>query len=56
MSGITSMTKAGGANSQERWAALDSQNERLVDATHPLLTALRRTAQDDERHQLPTAS
>jgi hypothetical protein len=38
-----------------RWAALDKQNERLVDASHPLLAELRRDQPDIDR-SLPTAS
>jgi hypothetical protein len=50
------MTKASGADSQERWAALDSQNERLVDATHPLVVALRKVDTGDAERALPAAS
>lgn len=39
----------------ERWAALDKQNERLVDASHPLLAELRRDRPDIDR-SLPAAS
>jgi hypothetical protein len=39
MSGINRASTAG-TDSIERWAALDKQNERVVDATHPLLAEL----------------
>jgi hypothetical protein len=39
MSGISRASTAG-TDSIERWAALDKQNERVVDATHPLLAEL----------------
>jgi hypothetical protein len=39
MSGISSASTAG-TDSIERWAALDKQNERVVDATHPLFAEL----------------
>ncbi|MGI9006471.1 MAG: hypothetical protein ACR2FU_09780 [Streptosporangiaceae bacterium] len=41
MSGSSSSSTASG-DSAQRWADLDKQNERLVDATHPLLADLRR--------------
>jgi hypothetical protein len=39
----------------ERWAALDKQNERVVDASHPLLAELRRDHPETGR-ALPAAS
>ena len=39
----------------QKWAALAKQNERLVDASHPLLAELRR-AQPDIQRRLPAAS
>jgi hypothetical protein len=36
------------ADNRQRWADLDQQNERLVDATHPLLAGL--------RHDYPAAA
>lgn len=41
MSGI-STPAAMSADNRLRWADLDQQNERLVEATHPLLAELRR--------------
>ncbi len=41
MSG-SSTPGAASTDSSQRWADLDKQNERLVDATHPLLADLRR--------------
>ena len=32
---------------RQRWAALDKQNERLVDASHPLLAELRELRRDN---------
>lgn len=54
MSG-SSTASPGGADSSQRWAALDKQNERLVDASHPLLAELRRVRPDLDR-SLPAAS
>ncbi|GEM_PF-2334234 len=34
------------SDSSQRWAALDSRNERLVEASHPLLRALDRDQPD----------
>jgi hypothetical protein len=42
-------------DNSERWAALDKQNERLVDASHPLLAELRREHPEIDR-TLPEAS
>jgi hypothetical protein len=39
----------------QRWAALAKQNERLVDASHPLLAELRRDHPEVDR-SLPAAS
>jgi hypothetical protein len=50
-------TKPSGAPStddREQWAALDQKNERLVDASHPLLAELRRDYPDIDR-SLPAA-
>ena len=41
MSGISTQSTAS-ADLHQRWAELDKQNERLVEATHPLLAELRR--------------
>jgi hypothetical protein len=41
MAGISTQVTAS-ADNRLRWADLDKQNERLVDATHPLLAELRR--------------
>jgi hypothetical protein len=54
MSGRSTSSAASTDNS-ERWAALDKQNERLVDASHPLLAELRRDYPDLDR-RLPGAS
>lgn len=43
------------ADSVQRWAALDSRNERLVDASHPLLAAQLLAAQCRKDTQAPTA-
>ena len=43
------------ADDRQRWAALDKQNERLVDASHPLLVDLRRDHPEVDR-TLPAAS
>lgn len=53
MSGSTSSTP--NTDNSQRWAALDKQNERLVDASHPLLAELRREHPDIDR-TLPAAS
>jgi hypothetical protein len=47
MSGTSSTTNTVSADSRERWADLDRQNERLVDATHPLLIQPRRDQADN---------
>jgi len=39
----------------QRWAALDKEHERLVDASHPLLAELRREHPEIDR-TLPAAS
>ena len=39
---MASTQSTASADLQQRWADLDKQNERLVDATHPLLAELRR--------------
>ncbi len=54
MSGTT-RSGASSAESNQRWAALDQQNERLVDASHPLLAELRRQPADLD-DELPAAS
>lgn len=48
MSG-TSLVDAGNSDSRQRWAALDSQHERLVDASDPLLSELTRDRADRDR-------
>ncbi|HEX9554738.1 MAG TPA: hypothetical protein VF983_16145 [Streptosporangiaceae bacterium] len=50
-----STSSAASTDNSERWAALDKQNERLVDASHPLLAELRRDLPDIDR-SLPAAS
>lgn len=54
MSG-SSTSPGAAADSSQRWAALDKQNERLVDASHPLLAELRRD-RPDINSDLPAAS
>lgn len=54
MSG-TSKSGTGNGDSAQRWAALDQRNERLVDASHPLLAELRRERADADQ-ELPAAS
>ena len=48
MSGSTASTVSTDS-SAHKWAALDKQHERLVDATHPLLAELRRDHPDIDR-------
>jgi hypothetical protein len=55
MSGTSSMTNKVSTDSRERWAALDSRNERLVSAADPVIAELRRD-QDDDDEELPAAS
>ena len=40
--GTVSGARTASADNPERWAALDQQNERLVDFSHPLMAELRR--------------
>jgi hypothetical protein len=54
MSGKSATSKAT-TDSSEQWAALAKQNERLVEASHPLLVELRRDRPDIDRC-LPAAS
>jgi hypothetical protein len=54
MSG-TSRSSRGNTDDGQRWAALDKRNERVVDATHPLLAELRRE-RAELREELPAAS
>ncbi len=54
MSGM-STTGTAATEVSQRWAALDKQNERVVDASHPLLAELRRDRPDLDR-SLPAAS
>ena len=54
MSGLSTSGTAS-ADGSQRWAALDKQNERLVDASHPLLAELRRDRPDLDRI-LPAAN
>jgi hypothetical protein len=54
MSGMSTTSTAATEVSQ-RWAALDKQNERVVDPAHPLLAELRRDRSDVDRI-LPAAS
>jgi hypothetical protein len=46
---------AGTSDITQKWAALAKQNERLVDASHPLLAELRRDHPEVDR-VLPAAS
>jgi hypothetical protein len=55
MSGRTTTSSAASTDDSDRWAALDEQNERLVDLSHPLLAELRRDYPDIDR-SLPAAS
>jgi hypothetical protein len=57
MSG-TSKAETSSPDSRALWAALDSKNERLIDASHPLLADLRRDRRDrdDSDQVLPAAS
>jgi len=55
MSGRTTTSSTASTNDSDRWAALDEQNERLVDLSHPLLAELRRDYPDIDR-SLPAAS
>jgi hypothetical protein len=48
MSGSSTSSTASTEASQ-RWAALDKQHERLVEASHPLLAELRRDRPDLDR-------
>jgi hypothetical protein len=43
MSGTTN------SDSSQQWAALDSRNERLVEASHPLLRTLKRDKPENDR-------
>ena len=54
MSGSGTSSTAG-TDDGPRWAALDKQNERIVDPTHPLLAELRREHPEITR-TLPAAS
>jgi hypothetical protein len=50
---------AGNDDVRQRWAALDSRNERLVDASDPLVLDLNPARDRDaagQPRQLPTAS
>jgi hypothetical protein len=42
MSGTPSTPSTVSTDNRQRWAELDKQYERMVDATHPLLAELRR--------------
>jgi hypothetical protein len=55
MSGSSTSNMANADTDDQRWAALDKQNERLVDASHPLLAELRREHPEIDR-TLPAAS
>jgi len=55
MSGSSPSSVANADNHDNRWAALDKQHERLVDASHPLLAELRREHPEIDR-SLPAAS
>ncbi len=61
MSGTTSVRNTVSTDSRGRWAALDSQNERLVSAADPLVAELRPVPElhpddDDDAEVLPAAS
>jgi len=55
MSGSSASSMANADNNDQRWAALDKQHERLVDASHPLLAELRQEHPEIDR-ALPAAS
>jgi hypothetical protein len=55
MSGSSTMSTASTDDAGQKWAALAKHNERLVDASHPLLAELRRDHPDIDR-TLPAAS
>ncbi len=55
MSGSSMSSSTASTDNGRRWAALDKQNERLVDPSHPLLAELRRDVPDLDR-TLPAAS
>ena len=58
MSGTMSASNTSGTpnpDDSQRWAALDKEHERLVDASHPLLAELRREHPEIDR-TLPAAS
>jgi hypothetical protein len=55
MSGSTSSTTSTDDGIQKNWTALAKHNERLVDASHPLLAELRRDHPELDR-SLPAAS
>ena len=54
MSGSSAVSTSN-ADDRQRWADLDKQHERLVDASHPLLAELRKEHPEIER-ALPAAS
>ncbi len=55
MSGSSMSSTASTDDGGQKWAALAKHNERLVDASHPLLAELRRDHPDIDR-TLPAAS
>ena len=55
MSGGSTISTASTDDSRQQWAALAKHNERLVDASHPLLAELRRDHPEIDR-SLPAAS
>ena len=51
----TSSTASTDDGIQKNWAALAKHNERLVDASHPLLAELRRDHPELDRSLLPAS-
>ncbi|HVB44577.1 MAG TPA: hypothetical protein VNF47_18015 [Streptosporangiaceae bacterium] len=50
---VGSFVDAGNSDGRQRWAALDSKHERLVDTSDPLLRELNRDRTDRDRPQQP---
>jgi hypothetical protein len=55
MSGSSTAGVASKDDTTQKWSALAKQNERLIDASHPLLAELRRDHPEIDRI-LPAAS
>ncbi|HXP21120.1 MAG TPA: hypothetical protein VN840_15870 [Streptosporangiaceae bacterium] len=51
----THMVGTGTADSSRQWDALDSRNERLVEASHPLLRAPDQGSNDGDQHAATAA-